>query len=448
MLSIPTPPSSATAGEPAPPDEPEPPRMQTGWVTEKNGNVHRGSRVSCDATIDLSACEGTENRLHCKTDADCTAKPHGRCTHGVGQIGAFCGCTYSCETDDECGAGMACVCKGTGALGAPHSVCAQAACNTDADCPGTSCGLSVYNNGCSESVSLVCRTKEDTCKSDADCKSARRGGGACVARQGSGEGNWQCAIQSCVIGRPLLVEGEARVARPRARDDWRVLLDFAMDGLSAEAREDLAAHHAAVAALEHASVASFSRFALQLLALGAPADLVAEAHRAALDEVEHARFGYAIASRLGGRMIGPDKLPEATARLETTVSSFVEALVMEGCVGETLGAAEGQEIARRVKDETLRAVLAEVASDEERHAALAWKTLQWALALFGDEAREAAERAFVRAAAAYGVDPAEGAVENEEFGVLGARTLGALRREALREVVRPCLRTLGYGAFS
>jgi hypothetical protein len=37
------------------------------------------------------------------------------------------------------------------------------------------------------------------------------------------------------------------------------------------------------ALFQHASVASFARFSLELLALGAPPDLVAAAHAAALD---------------------------------------------------------------------------------------------------------------------------------------------------------------------
>ncbi|MDI1436206.1 ferritin-like domain-containing protein [Polyangium sorediatum] len=449
VVAIPTTPSSATA-EPSPEGEPEPERpKRVGWVAEKNGNVHRASRVTCDATIDIPACAGTEMRQSCKTDADCTEHPHGKCTSGVGQVGTYCGCTYACETDDECGAGKACICKGTGALRARNSVCGEASCSTDADCGGSTCGLSAYHNGCFEQVTLACRTKEDTCKSDADCGSSPRPGGSCVAIGAKGaKPTWQCASMSCVIGRPLVVEGEARAARPRARADWRAPLVFDTENLDAGVREAIAAHHAAIAAMEHASIASFARFSLQLLALGAPADLLAEAQTAARDEVEHARIEYAIASRIGGRLTGPDKLPEATAWLATDVVSFVESLVVEGCVGETLGAAEGQEVARFVKDEGLRAVLAQIAEDEARHAALAWKTLQWALDAFGAEAREAAVRAFERARAKHEKDPAAGPVENEEFGVLGARTLGTLRREALREVVAPCFRQLGLVACS
>ncbi|MDI1450383.1 ferritin-like domain-containing protein [Polyangium sp. 6x1] len=448
VVAIPTSPASATA-EPPPDGEPEPAKPKRGWVSEKNGNVHRASRVTCDATIDIAACAGTERHQSCKTDADCTEHPHGKCTSGIGQVGTYCGCTYSCESDDDCGAGKACVCKGTGALRARNSVCAEASCNTDADCGGSTCGLSAYHNGCYEQVTLACRTKEDTCKSDADCGAATTRGSACVAIGAKGATpTWQCAGMSCVIGRPLVVEGEARAARPRARADWRAPLVFDTTHLCADAREAIAAHHAAIAAMEHASIASFARFSLQLLALGAPAELLAEAQNAARDEVEHARIEYAIASRIGGRIIGPDKLPEATARLATDVVSFVESLVEEGCVGETLGAAEGQEVARSVKDEGLGAALAQIAEDEARHAALAWKTLQWALDAFGPEARDAAARAFERARAMHEKDPPAGPVENEEFGVLGSRTLGALRRSALREVVAPCLRQLGLVAWS
>ena len=49
-----------------------------------------------------------------------------------------------------------------------------------------------------------------------------------------------------------------------------------------------------------AEIASFARTSLDLLALGAPADLVAETHRAALDEIEHARIAYALASAFSG----------------------------------------------------------------------------------------------------------------------------------------------------
>ena len=46
---------------------------------------------------------------------------------------------------------------------------------------------------------------------------------------------------------------------------------------------------------EHASVPAFSRLSLTLMSLGAPARLVEGAHRAALEEIEHARLAFALA---------------------------------------------------------------------------------------------------------------------------------------------------------
>ncbi|XXX76990.1 ferritin-like domain-containing protein [Sorangium sp. So ce134] len=436
--------TQATSGDAGAQDEPaahapQAPRA-AGWVQEPDGTVHRASPVRCDATIAQRACTGAERSFQCKTDADCKDGPRGKCVSAFGQIGAYCGCEYACETDAECGASEVCVCKGTGALREEHSVCAKALCAVDADCPGSTCGLSAYFNGCWELVTLACRTKDDACRSDADCASATNPGVACVVPEVEGENaRWQCAGISCAIGRPLVVEGEPRAARGAARDDWRAPAELDVAPLAPEVRERAAAHYAAVAALEHASIASFARFSLQLLALGAPADLVAEAHRAALDELEHARLAYGIASRLAGRAIGPGPLLEAAAApLGAGVAEVVEALVEEGCVGETLGAAEGRELSRLAADPALAAALARIAADEERHAALSWRALSWMLATFGEPARAAAERAFSRAAARYAIDPAPGPYVHEALGLLPARAIGALRREVLVEVVAPC----------
>ncbi|WP_044989886.1 hypothetical protein [Sorangium cellulosum] len=419
------------------------PQRSAGWMQEADGTVHRASPVRCDATIAQRACAGTERSFQCRTDADCTDGPRGKCVSSFGQIGPYCGCEYACETDAECGASEVCVCKGTGALREEHSVCAKALCAVDADCPGSTCGLSAYFNGCWEQVTLACRTKDDACQSDADCAPDANPGVACVVPDIEGESaRWECAGISCAIGRPLLVEGAPRAAPRAARDDWRAPaapteLDVA--SLPPEVRERAAAHYAAMAALEHASIASFARFSLQLLALGAPAALVGEAHRAALDELEHARLAYDIASRLAGRAIGPGPLLEAaTAPVGAGVAEVVEALVEEGCVGETLGAAEGRELSRIAADPALAAALARIAADEERHAALSWRALSWMLATFGEPARAAAERAFSRAAARFAVDPAPGLLAHEALGLLPAHALGALRREVLAEVVAPC----------
>lgn len=433
--------SASVAVEPSDPTDSEIPVISSkmGWITDSNGNTHRATVTTCDPTIDMPACAGTEGHLSCKTDADCTEHPHGKCTSGYGQVGSYCGCTYSCASDSDCGANEACVCKGAGRVGQGHSVCAKAACSTDKDCDSKQCGLSVYNNGCSAVVSLVCRTKDDTCKSDSDC--ASRGGQCAVARLAS-DAKWQCATRSCVIGRPLVIEGETRAAPYIPRADWQANLAFDIDSLDGNVRDAVTNHYVDMAAMEHASVASFARFSLQLIALGAPAELLQDAHRAALDEIEHARTSYALATLFGKTNVGPDKLPVAIAPIDASVDAFVKALVLEGCVGETLGAAEGSAAARSVMVPEMAQSLSIIADDEERHATLAWRTLKWALETFGESARDAATQAFGEAIKLYSADPAV-PLAIEPLGILSAKELGTLRRHVLAVVVAPCAQALG-----
>src|SRR6185437_10815965 len=105
-------------------------------------------------------------------------------------------------------------------------------------------------------------------------------------------------------GRPFLVEERARVApaeRTTGMRGWGAPEVVAprvdgLDALDAGARASLAETWTVLALLEHASVASFARVSLQLLAVGAPGDLVGATHQAALDEIRHARLCFALAS--------------------------------------------------------------------------------------------------------------------------------------------------------
>ncbi|HEU4410347.1 MAG TPA: hypothetical protein VFS43_34150, partial [Polyangiaceae bacterium] len=81
------------------------------------------------------------------------------------------------------------------------------------------------------------------------------------------------------VGRPFRVEGVNRLAPLAARGDWSLPPAAAegVDALPAPLRAELGAYWARLGQMEHASVAAFARFALHLLALGAPSELVAGA---------------------------------------------------------------------------------------------------------------------------------------------------------------------------
>jgi hypothetical protein len=252
---------------------------------------------------------------------------------------------------------------------------------------------------------------------------------------------------SCVcIGRPFLVAGAPRTAGTMAGDGhgWREGAPLDVSDLPTGTREALARAYVEDALAEHASVASFGRLALELMALGAPADLVAAAHEAALDEVRHARIAFGLASAFGGAPLRPGPFPLKDLSLHSDLASFAAAAVVEGCVGETLAALLLSERAVRARDPRVSSALASMAEDEARHAELAWRVLSWALAVGGAEVTDAARAAFDRAlrhppAAPPCPPPTPGSCA---FGVLDAATTGAILADGIENVVRPCARAL------
>ncbi|MEZ4450000.1 MAG: hypothetical protein R3B09_11020 [Nannocystaceae bacterium] len=428
----------ASAPAPAIPSTPaEPPAPAVlGLVREPDGTVHRPGPGACDPTSTLPAC--TRPNPHydpCTTDEECSAGAHGRCIQGRSPDHPtvdFCACDYACSGDAECEPGQACVCGD----GVPfdHAQCVAAGCRSDHECASGRCDLSVHANGCWVDVRLACRTAEDECRSDADCEAPTH----CVFREGAGR--WACLGMNCIVGRPLLVDGVARTAPAVERRDWSAALDLPR-GLAPELSAALADHWAEVAALEHASIASFARFTLDLLGLGAAPELIVESQRAALDEVEHARLAWSLAGHWGGRRVGPGPLSLAAVPFIRELPAVIDALVREGCVGETIGAAEALILAERSAHPTLGPWLRAIGEDETRHAALAWRALRWLLEAHADDARIAAREA-LEAARAELFDAAPEEEEGPsapEWGLLPRHELVALRREVFREIVEPVL---------
>jgi hypothetical protein len=245
------------------------------------------------------------------------------------------------------------------------------------------------------------------------------------------------------MGRPFLVGGSERRAACSARADWRAS-DVAPDvrALTPSVRARLTEHWLGVGLMEHASIAAFARFALHLLALGAPPDLVLLSQQAMADEIEHTRLAFSLASAYAGAEIGPDALAIDGSLDGFTVAEILATLVREGCIGETVAALEAMEALDDVRDPAVRSVLERVASDELRHAELAWRTLSWLVAS-GRVSRSAAGRAV-----AAGLDalteppwPPHTAADNEdlsELGVFGAAHRERVRLAAASEVIAPC----------
>ena len=258
----------------------------------------------------------------------------------------------------------------------------------------------------------------------------------------------QPLVERCIGGRPFLVEDRALVAPPRpgasSWSDAELPLPQTAD-LPAEVRAELAEAWTQDGLAEHASVASFARFSLELLAAGAPTDLVELAHRAALDEVRHARLCLSLAGAYAGAPVGPGAFPFAgrDGRVEvmSDLASIAARAAREGCVGETLAAVHAAEQLARATDPAVRAALEIIAADEARHAELAWRTVVWAVRTGGAPVRAAV------AAVLENLDGDEGAAPRREgrldrHGRLEHEEQRRLAARAIVEVVRPAARAL------
>jgi hypothetical protein len=259
---------------------------------------------------------------------------------------------------------------------------------------------------------------------------------------GGSEGS-ELAPEDLTVRRPFLVGSRLRSAVAEQRDDWCDPVPVSEERLDDHTRRALAASWLRNALEEHASVAAFGRFSLHLLSIGAPRDLVARSHAAALDEIRHARACFSLARRYGSERQGPGALSLAGAFGPLDLREIVELTVEEGCVGETLGVVLLRGQLRVAVDPAVRAVLLRLLRDEVRHAELAWSFLHWALSIGDAGLRRSALDAFARAeqtAASVVVRPLRADVASwHAHGRLTCSEAKAAAARGIEMVIRPCV---------
>jgi hypothetical protein len=244
------------------------------------------------------------------------------------------------------------------------------------------------------------------------------------------------------VRRPFLVGASLRKAERAQRSDWIERFPDFETPIDERTRLALMESWLQDALEEHASVAAFARFAMQLLAVGAPSKLVAGAQRAGLDEIRHARACFGLARRYASVAAGPSALEVADAMQPVSLAELAMLNAEEGLVGETLGAILAAEQLNRTTDPVVAAVLRRISADEARHTELAWGFAAWAVEQGGDTVRAAIAPALEHALREtlkapilrYDVDlelwHAHGRLTCEE-----AR---AIALQGIREVVEPC----------
>ena len=424
---------------------PLPRPRQPPWLPESTDGANPVGETGADAGTASAEPSCWETGACCDEDSDCTAQPHGYCTDALpeGPWQTSPTCMYGCVADSECGAGYVCLC------GEPVGTCVLARCTSDADCGGLAC--TTYNDspGCN-GTSVSCQTAADTCATDAQC-----GSDQFCSDNYRRDASRSCMGPSCEIGRPFLIGGCERLAPPVERDDW-----YTLDGVGArdtragdaaaldgETRSAIGRGWLAQALMEHASVAAFARFALQLASLGAPPELLDGAASAMRDEIRHARACFELARSYGDHERGPGPLSIAGALDASSLDEIVVATILEGCIGETVAALEAAEARACCVDPSVRAVLEQIERDESEHARLAWSFVAWALERAPAHVRARARRTFEVELASDTADVAPGSHDAVllQHGLMPASLRCALRERVLREVVGPCQRALFDG---
>jgi hypothetical protein len=189
-------------------------------------------------------------------------------------------------------------------------------------------------------------------------------------------------------------EGRVVVAAIASGDAWIDELSPEVNPLDEPTRRALAAQWLDDALAEHASIAAFTRVAAQLLALGAPPELVEGAHHAALDEVRHAKLCFTLASMYGGAWKAPGSLDiGAVRKARCDLAALACEALVEGCLGEGTASALARRAAQHCTDPDVTRCLVTIAEDEARHEGLAWSIFTWSLERGNDDVAAAVAQA-------------------------------------------------------
>jgi hypothetical protein len=185
-------------------------------------------------------------------------------------------------------------------------------------------------------------------------------------------------------GRPLRLRGRILHPRLRAGSDWTRGDRPDARALDEPTRAALEALWLHDAQKEHASVPAFARISWVLAAVGAPAELLEGAHRAALEEIDHARRCFALAAGYGRRSHGVEPMPDLLVggldmRGDPLAHLAAESLT-DGCLLEDFNADVAAACERACEETAVKDVLGRIAREERSHAGFSWDVLQWLIA--------------------------------------------------------------------
>lgn len=190
-------------------------------------------------------------------------------------------------------------------------------------------------------------------------------------------------------GTPLEAEHHRLMRRRSAPIPWA---ETTVGELTAAERGRLAETWTRRAAAEYLAVSTFAVLAIDLVAAGAPADVLSLCMRAGIDEVRHAELCLRMVEIYGGKRIMPppgmSSLPDDPERPK--LHQALANTMLVSCVSETYATTVLTATRDLTTDPVAHAVLTSIYSDEVMHARLGWSYLRFALERGGQGAIDAA----------------------------------------------------------
>ncbi len=190
-------------------------------------------------------------------------------------------------------------------------------------------------------------------------------------------------------GTPLEPEHHRLMRRRLTPIVWA---DTTAAELSPAERSRLAETWTRRSAAEYLAVSTFAVLAIDLVAAGAPADVLSLCMRAGIDEVRHAELCLRMIEIYSGKRLQPppgmSSLPDDPERPK--LHQALANTLLVSCVSETYATTVLTATRDLTKDPVAHAVLTSIYSDEVMHARLGWSYLRYALERGGQGAIDAA----------------------------------------------------------
>jgi hypothetical protein len=197
-------------------------------------------------------------------------------------------------------------------------------------------------------------------------------------------------------GTPLEVEHHRLMRRRQQPIPWG---ETTAAALPKPERARLAETWKRRAAAEYLAVSTFSVLAIDMVAAGAPADVLSHCVRSQLDEIRHAELAIRMVEIYGGKRIQPpsgmSNLPDkpGTDKLHQAAANTL----LVSCVSETYATTVLTATRDLTTDPVALAVLTSIYSDEVMHARLGWSYVRYAIDQGGQGVIDAAAAMVPRA---------------------------------------------------